>query len=69
MSGGGIGPQNHDDDRQVVIFTFSGPLKPDDVKAWNAAIGPLLYQFGTSLSGVTMEGVKNKPKPGSGRPK
>jgi hypothetical protein len=57
MSGGGIGNQGGDDDRQVVIFTFSGALNPLHVEAWNNAIGPLLTQFDGKLTGVTLKDV------------
>jgi len=63
MSGGGIGNQNDDDDNQVVIFTFTGKLDPDDVKKWNKAINAQKEKFGNSLVGVTIKGVKN-PTPG-----
>jgi len=66
MSGGGIGTQHGDDDRQIVIFTFRGRLSQKDVDTWNAQISDLLDLFGPSLVGVTMEGVKKsrprKPK-------
>jgi hypothetical protein len=52
MSGGGIGTQGADD-RQVVIFTFSGRVAKSDADDWNAAIQSLLDQFGTSLVGAT----------------
>ena len=55
MSGGGIGTQNNDDDRQVVIFTFSGKLSETEKNAWNDAIGPLLTQFDGKLTGVTLK--------------
>ena len=66
MSGGGIGNQNGADDRQVVIFTFSGPLRQRDVDTWNANVQDMLKLFGPSLVGVTMDGVK---KPTSGKHK
>jgi hypothetical protein len=57
MSGGSIGHQADADDRQLVVFTFSGALDPEAVNAWNAAIGPLMKQFGRSIAGVTIEGA------------
>jgi hypothetical protein len=57
MSGGGIGNQSGAEDRQVVIFTFSGPLRQQDVDSWNAAIEDMLELFGDSLVGVTMVGA------------
>lgn len=53
MSGGGIGDQDENDDSHVVIFTFTGKLNPDDVKAWNRAIRALKQRFGPSLVGLT----------------
>jgi hypothetical protein len=66
MSGGGIGNQKNEDDRQVVVFTFSGQLDETDVKAWNDAIGALLTQFGDRVTGVTIKvagGRNPKRKP------
>jgi hypothetical protein len=57
MSGGSIGEQHNADDRQLVVFTFSGPLDQNAVKAWNEAIGPLMEQFGNSVAAVTIEGA------------
>jgi hypothetical protein len=65
MSGGDIGHQDSDDDRQVVIFTFSGKLRPEDVTAWNTSIKALMQRFNvtsTSVAGVTIVGgAKSKP--------
>ena len=66
---GGIGPQNNDEDRQVVVFTFSGVLTQADADRWNNAIGPLLDEFGASLTAATIEGAKGKPRMKSRRPK
>jgi hypothetical protein len=64
MSGGGIGNQNHDDDRQVVIITFSGALDPQTVKDWNQTIKNFQTNFGESMSGVTLKGTqKSAQKP------
>jgi len=62
MSGGGIGNQSHEEDRQVVILTFSGALERRDVAAWNRAIEGFKRQFGESLSGVTIVGAPKGPK-------
>jgi hypothetical protein len=64
MSGGGIGNQNHDDDRQVVIITFSGALDRTTVENWNQAIKNFQEQFGDRMSGVTLKGTqKSAQKP------
>jgi len=66
MSGGGIGNQKGEDDRQVVIFTFSGPLDEKSVTTWNNAIGALLIEFGDRVTGVTIKesgGRNPKRKP------
>jgi len=58
MSGGGIGDQKHDDDRQVVIITFSGALDRQTVKNWNQTIENFREQFGDRMSGVTLKGTQ-----------
>jgi hypothetical protein len=66
MSGGGIGAQTGDDDRQIVVFTFSGKLDAKEAAEWNTKIGELLMTFGDRVTGVTLKDVggrnpKRKP--------
>jgi hypothetical protein len=68
MSGGGIGKQTGEDDRQIVIFTFSGTLDGQKVDDWNKSIGDFLTAFEGHLTGVTLKDVggvnpRRKPKP------
>jgi hypothetical protein len=60
MSGGFVKPQGGGQ-HQVVMFTFAGELKPEDVKAWNDAIRKLKKDFGNRVTGVTMSGHDSPP--------
>ena len=55
MSGGFITGQA-EGEHQVVIFTFVGELKREDVDQWNDDILQLKQRFGTHLQGVTLTG-------------
>jgi hypothetical protein len=61
MSGGYIKPQKSGD-HQVVIFTFAGELKKNDVDRWNEAILELKRMFGPSVLGVTLKGDRTPAK-------
>ncbi len=46
------GPQQ----KQVVIFTFTGPVSDAERDAWNKTILELKKTFGARVSGVTLKG-------------
>ena len=50
--------------KQVVIFTFSGPISEEDRAAWNRAIEELKRRFGPRVTGVTL---KSDDYPTSGK--
>jgi len=60
MSGGFVKAQGGGQ-HQVVIFTFAGEMRPEDVKAWNDAIRKLKKDLGNRITGVTMSGHDSPP--------
>jgi hypothetical protein len=43
-------------EQQMVVFTFSGEISPEQMEAWNQAISTLKDVFGDRLVGFTMKG-------------
>lgn len=65
MSGGYIQAQE-EGEHQVVIFTFIGPVTPEQVTQWNKRVLELKSMFvnkkvGSYLAGVTVKGERTPP--------
>jgi hypothetical protein len=65
MSGGYIQPQE-EGEHQVVIFTFIGPVSPEQVTRWNKRVLELKNTFVNTnvrsyLAGVTVKGERTPP--------